>query len=61
MIRVRREAISLICCGAIRFPHIEMFSECINLQKGSLRKEIYLKSTYKGCFLCVLKDFDQSK
>ena len=33
---------NLFCCGAIRFPHIEMFSflrkECINLQKGSLRK-----------------------
>ena len=31
------------CYGAIRFPHIEMFSfshrECINLQKGSLRNK----------------------
>ena len=35
-------------CGAIRFPQIEMFSflrrECINLQKRSLRKKMYLSS-----------------
>ena len=44
------------CCGAICFAHIEMFSflrrECINLQKGSLRKKMYLNSTFKGCILC---------
>ena len=52
------------CCGAIRFPHIEMFSflrrECTNLQKGCLRKKIYLNSTFKGCIF-VLKHFDQSQ
>ena len=52
------------CCGAIRFPHIEMFSflrrECINLQKGCLRKKMYLNSTFKGCIF-VLKHFDQSQ
>ena len=51
-------------CGAIRFPHIEMFSflrrECINLQKGCLRKKMYLNSTFKGCIF-VLKHFDQSQ
>ena len=55
---------NLICCGAIRFPHIEMFSilrrECINPQKGSLRKKIYLNSTFKGCIF-ALKHFDQSQ
>ena len=43
-------------CGAIRFPQIEMFSflrrKCINLQKRSLRKKMYLNSTFKGCILC---------
>ena len=52
------------CCGAIRFPHIEMFSflrrEFINLQKGCLRKKMYLNSTFKGCIF-VLKHFDQSQ
>ena len=52
------------CCGAIRFPHIEMFSflrrECINLQNGCLRKKMYLNSTFKGCIF-VLKHFDQSQ
>ena len=52
------------CCGAIRFPHIEMFSflrrECINLQKGCLRKKMYLNSTFEGCIF-VLKHFDQSQ
>ena len=51
-------------CGAIRFPHIEMFSflrrKCINLQKGSLRKKMYLNSTFKGCIF-VLKHLDQSQ
>ena len=55
---------NLFCCSAIRFPHIEMFSflrrGCINLQKGSLRKKIYLNSTFKGCIF-VLKHFDQSQ
>ena len=55
---------NLFCCGAIRFPHIDMFSfsrrECINLQKGSLRKKMYLNSTFKGCVF-VLKHFDQSQ
>ena len=55
---------NLFCCGTIRFPHIEMFSflrrECINLQKGSLRKKMYLKSIFKGCIF-VLKHFDQSQ
>ena len=55
---------NLFCCGAIRFPHIEMFSflrrECINLQKDSLRKKMYLNSTFKGCIF-VLKHFDQSQ
>ena len=55
---------NLFCCGAIRFPHIEMFSflrrECINLQKGCLRKKMYLNSTFKGCIF-VLKHFDQSQ
>ena len=52
------------CCGAIRFPHIEMFSflrrECIDLQKGFLRKKMYLNSTFKGCIF-VLKHLDQSQ
>ena len=43
---------------------MEMFSflcrECINLQKGSLRKKIYLNSTFKECIF-VLKHFDQSQ
>ena len=47
---------NFFCCGAIRFPHIEMFSflrrECISLQKGCLRKKMYLNSTFKGCILC---------
>ena len=34
---------NLFCCGAIRFPHIEMFSfsrrECINLQKAKAVNE----------------------
>ena len=55
---------NFFCCGAIRFPHIEMFSflcrECLNLQKGSLRKKMYLNSTFKGCIF-VLKHFDQSQ
>ena len=55
---------NLFRCGTIRFPHIEMFSflrrECINLQKGSLRKKMYLNSTFKGCIF-VLKHFDQSQ
>ena len=55
---------TFFCCGAIRFPHIEMFSflrrECINLQKGCLRKKMYLNSTFKGCIF-VLKHFDQSQ
>ena len=55
---------NFFCCGAIRFPHIEMFSflrrECINLQKGCLRKKIYLNSTFEGCIF-VLKHFDQSQ
>ena len=55
---------NFFCCGAIRFPHIDMFSflrrECINLQKGCLRKKIYLNSTFKGCIF-VLKHFDQSQ
>ena len=50
--------------GAIRFPHIEMFPflrrECINLQKGCLRKKMYLNSTFKGCIF-VLKHFEQSQ
>ena len=54
---------NFFCCGAIRFPHIEIFSflrrECINLQKGCLRKKMYLKFTFKGCIF-VLKHFDQS-
>ena len=55
---------NFFCCGAIRFPHIEMFSflrrECINLQKGSLRKKMYLNSTFKECIF-MLKHFDQSQ
>ena len=55
---------NFFCCDAIRFPHIEMFSflrsECINLQKGCLRKKMYLNSTFKGCIF-VLKHFDQSQ
>ena len=55
---------NLFCCGAIRFPHIEMFSflprECINLQKGCLRKKMYLNSTFKGGIF-VLKHYDQSQ
>ena len=55
---------TFFCCGAIRFPHIEIFSflrrECINLQKGCLRKKMYLNSTFKGCIF-VLKHFDQSQ
>ena len=55
---------NFFCCGAIRFSHIEMFSflrrECINLQKGCLRKKMYLNSTFKGCIF-VLKHFDQSQ
>ena len=55
---------NFFCCGAIRFRHIEMSSflrrECINLQKGCLRKKMYLNSTFKGCIF-VLKDFDQSQ
>ena len=55
---------NFFCCGAICFPHIEMFSflrrECINLQKGCLRKKMYLNSTFKGCIF-VLKHFDQSQ
>ena len=39
---------NFFCCGAICFPHIEMFSflcrECLNLQKGSLRKKMYLSN-----------------
>ena len=34
--------------------------ECINLQKGSLRKKMYLNSTFKGCIF-VLKHFDPSQ
>ena len=41
---------NFFCCSAIRFPQIEMFSflrrECINLQIGSLRKKMYLNSTF---------------
>ena len=55
---------NFFCCGAIRFPHIEMFSflrrECINLQKGCLRKKMYVNSTFEGCIF-VLKHFDQSQ
>ena len=55
---------NFFCCGAIRFPHIEMFSflrrECINLQKGSLRKKMNLNSTFKECIF-VLKHFGQSQ
>ena len=55
---------NFFCCGAIRFPHIEMFSflrrECINLQKGCLRKKMCLNSTFIGCIF-VLKHFDQSQ
>ena len=55
---------NFFCCGVIRFPHIEMFSflrrECIKLQKGSLRKKMYLNSTFKECIF-VLKHFDQSQ
>ena len=55
---------NFFCCGAIRFPHIEMFSflrgECINLQKGCLRKKMYLNSTFKGCIF-VVKHFVQSQ
>ena len=55
---------NFFCCGAIRFPHIEMFSflrrECINLQKSSLRKKMYLNSTFKESIF-VLKHFDQSQ
>ena len=55
---------NFFCCGTIRFPHIEMFSflrrECINLQKGCLRKKMYLNSTFRGCIF-VLKHFDQSQ
>ena len=54
----------MFCCGAIRFARIEMFSflrrECINLQKGSLRKKMYSNSIFKGCIF-VLKHFDQSQ
>ena len=54
---------NLFCCGAIRFPHVEMFSflrgECINLQKDSLRKKMYLNSTFKGCIFVLIKHFDQ--
>ena len=54
----------MFCCGRIRFAHIEMFSflsrECINLQKGSLRKKMYLNSTFKGCMF-VLRHFDESQ
>ena len=54
----------MFCCGAIRFPHIEMFSflrrESTNLQKGSLRKKMYLNSTFKECIF-VLKHSDQSQ
>ena len=60
----RKKGSNFFCCGAIRFPHIEMFSflrrECINLQKGSLRKKMYLNSTFKECIF-VLKHFDQSQ
>ena len=46
------------------FPHVGMFSflhrECINLHEGSLRNNMHLHSTLKGCFF-VLKDFDQSQ
>ena len=49
---------NFFCCGTICFHHIEMFSflhrECINLQKGSLQKKMYLNSTFKGCIF-VLK------
>ena len=42
--------------GAIRFPHIGMFSlshiDCLNLQKGGLGNKMYLNSIFKGCFLC---------
>ena len=55
---------NLLCCGAIRFLHIEMFSflrrECISLHKGSLRKKMYLNSTFKG-YIFVLKHFDQTQ
>ena len=55
---------NFFCFGAIRFPHIEMFSflrrECIYLQKGCLRKKMYLNSTFKGCIF-VFKYFDQSQ
>ena len=48
----------------MRFPHIEMISflcrECIDLQKGRLRKKMYLNSTFKECMF-VLKYFDQSQ
>ena len=54
---------NFFCCGAIPFPHIEIFSflrrECLNLQKGCLRKKMYLKFTFKACIF-VLKHFDQS-
>ena len=50
------------CNGAIRFPHIGMFTflhgECINLRK-SLRNKTSLNSILKGRFL-VFKYFDQS-
>ena len=51
---------NFFCYGTIRFPPIGMFSilhrECVNLQKGSLRNN----SIFKGHFLCVLRDFNQS-
>ena len=64
MIRVRWIAISFVMRQRC-FPHIGMFSflhrECINLHESRLRNKMHLHSTLKGCFLCVLKDFDQTQ
>ena len=64
MIQVRREAICFVVAQYTRFPHREILSflrrECINLQKGSLLKKMYLKSIFKGCIF-VIKHFDQSQ
>ena len=58
----KKESI-FFCYAAIRFPRIRMFSflhrECMNLQKSSSQKKMYLNFILKGCFF-VLKDFDQS-
>ena len=56
----QRDKTNQLSYGTIRFPPIGMFSilhrECVNLQKGSLRNN----SIFKGHFLCVLRDFNQS-